>query len=94
MLLKPEREQRRVRHRAVRGGRARLLPAGRWALLRAGIEAVEPDPMRFARQWLRRYGVVVRELLARETRMPPWRALLEALRTLAHRSLSSRRSRR
>jgi ATP-dependent Lhr-like helicase len=82
MLLKPEREQRRVRLRAVRGGRARLLPAGRWALLRAGIEAVEPDPIRFARQMLRRYGVVVRELLARETRMPPWRALLGALRTL------------
>jgi ATP-dependent Lhr-like helicase len=38
--------------------------------------------MRFARQWLRRYGVVMRELLAREPRMPPWRALLGALRTL------------
>jgi ATP-dependent Lhr-like helicase len=38
--------------------------------------------MPFARQLLRRYGVVVRELLARESRMPPWRALLGALRSL------------
>jgi ATP-dependent Lhr-like helicase len=35
-----------------------------------------------ARLVLRRWGVVVREVLARETRMPPWRALLGALRTL------------
>ena len=83
MLLKPDAERRPRRLRAVRGGRARLVPAGRWALLRPGVEAVgDADPMRFARQMLRRYGVVVRELLARETRMPPWRAVLGALRTL------------
>jgi len=52
-------------------------------LLRAGVEpAAESDPMRWARQLLRRYGVVVRELCAREGRLPPWRALLGALRTL------------
>ena len=61
------------------------MPAGRWSLLRgrgarrAGRGA---DAERFARLLLRRYGVVVRELLARETRMPPWRELLPALRTL------------
>jgi ATP-dependent Lhr-like helicase len=82
-LLRSDAERRPRRLRAVRGGRARLVPAGRWALLRPGLEhAAEGDPMRFARQMLRRYGVVVRELLARETRMPPWRALLGALRTL------------
>src|SRR4029079_7487137 len=42
----------------------------------------EPDPVRFAWQLLRRWGVVVREVLARETRIPRWRALLGALRTL------------
>ena len=38
--------------------------------------------MRFAGQLLRRWGVVVRELVARESRMPPWRVVLGALRTL------------
>jgi ATP-dependent helicase Lhr and Lhr-like helicase len=38
--------------------------------------------MRFARQLLRRWGVVVREICARESRMPPWRVLLGALRAL------------
>src|SRR5262249_19862424 len=71
------------RRRAVRGGRARLLPAGRWSLLHAGVDGPpDADPIRFARQCLRRYGVVVRELLARETVMPRWRVLLGALRTL------------
>jgi ATP-dependent Lhr-like helicase len=83
MLLRAEPDRRPRRLRAVRGGRARLVPAGRWALLRPGADtAVDGDPMRFARQLLRRWGVVVRELLARETRMPPWRTLLGALRTL------------
>src|SRR5207237_1149862 len=82
-LLKPDSERRPRRLRAVRGGRARLVPAGRWALLRAGSEAgAEAEPMRFAGQLLRRWGVVVRELVARESRMPPWRVVLGALRTL------------
>ena len=59
------------------------MPAGRWALLRAGVEhAGEADPVRFTRQLLRRWGVVVREICTRESRMPPWRVLLGALRAL------------
>ncbi len=82
-LLKPDSERRPRRLRAVRGGRARLVPAGRWALLRAGTDTdADAEPMRFARQVLRRWGVVVRELLARESRMPPWRVVLGALRAL------------
>jgi ATP-dependent Lhr-like helicase len=85
-LLRPDGERRPRRLRAVRGGRARLVPAGRWSLLRAGhTPAPEPDGMRFARQLLRRYGVVVRELLARESCAPPWRVLLRAFRTLEDR---------
>ncbi len=67
------------------GGRSRrpLVPAGRWSLLRDSVEdAPAPDAERFARLWLRRWGVVLRELLARETCFPPWRELLRALRRL------------
>jgi ATP-dependent Lhr-like helicase len=35
-----------------------------------------------ARQLLKRYGVVLRELLARETQMSSWRSLLEIYRRL------------
>jgi len=38
--------------------------------------------MRFAWQCLRRWGVVVREQMARESNAPAWRTLLAALRTL------------
>ena len=55
--------------------------AGRWALLRRGV-ALQPDPERHARQLLRRYGVVFRELLGRETGMPTWRELTACLRSL------------
>src|SRR5262249_16618513 len=65
------------------GGRRRLVAAGRWALLRAGVDdAPPPDAERSARLWLVRWGIVMRELLARETCMPPWRELLPALRRL------------
>ena len=82
MLLRAGRPERRARLRAVRRSRTRFVPAGRWALLRGGAEAVAEDPIRAARLLLRRWGVIVREMLARETRMPPWRTLLAALRTL------------
>jgi ATP-dependent Lhr-like helicase len=39
---------------------------------------VEP----FARQLLLRYGVVLRELLARESQAPPWRELLRVYRRM------------
>lgn len=87
-LLLPERKRqdRRRRLRSVRGGlSARLMPAGRWSLLRSeGWE--RPDEASIletlARQLLRRYGVVLREILARETRAPSWRALLSVYRRL------------
>jgi ATP-dependent Lhr-like helicase len=57
--------------------------AGRWALLRT----MEPrrDDDAFARQLLRRWGVVFRDLLARETLAPPWRDLLVVLRRMEDR---------
>ncbi|MGH7829776.1 MAG: Lhr family helicase, partial [Candidatus Binatia bacterium] len=64
-----------------------LMPVGRWSLwrprgtLRQGTDAARADEF-LARQLLRRYGVVLRELLARETRMPSWRTLLQIYRRL------------
>jgi ATP-dependent Lhr-like helicase len=54
--------------------------AGRWSLLRrykGGDRAVE-----FGHQLLRRWGVVFRDLLARESAAPPWRELLPVYRRL------------
>jgi ATP-dependent Lhr-like helicase len=58
--------------------------AGRWALLRAPAVAVPADGRveAFARQYLRRYGIVFRDLLAREPQAPAWRDLLGVYRRL------------
>ncbi len=91
-LLKPE-EKRRLPHRRLRmlrGGllRERLIPLGRWSLLHPAGPGSEPRPNReameeaMARQLLRRYGVIFRDLLAREGRAPAWRVLLGIYRRL------------
>ncbi len=60
--------------------------AGRWALLHAE-EVVERPRAVEAACWmlLRRYGIVIRDLLAREANLPPWRELLMAFRRLEDR---------
>ncbi|MGH2813181.1 MAG: Lhr family helicase, partial [Actinomycetota bacterium] len=71
------------RLRALPGGvRRRPLPVGRWGLWAAGSEPVSEDERReaFARQLLTRYGVVLREVLAREKIAPSWRELLVIFR--------------
>lgn len=73
--------------RAVDGGRAarRLLPLGRWCLWRTAAEVKLDENGRaefWASQLLRRYGVVFRDAVARETQAPPWRAICAALRRL------------
>jgi len=76
---------KRARERdLLRPGHAlRALPtsAGRWSLL-APPDPTAADPDRAARQLLCRYGVVFRDLLARESCLPPWRELLIALRRM------------
>ncbi|HVV87402.1 MAG TPA: DEAD/DEAH box helicase, partial [Kofleriaceae bacterium] len=61
----------------------RSLPtaAGRWSLL-GPPRAEAVDAERSARQLLARYGVVFRDLVARETALPPWRDLATSLRRL------------
>ena len=71
---------------------------GRWSLLRQAPVAERPEgndrkpfaelpswtePL--ARQYLRRYGVVFRDLLVREPRCPPWRDLVRVFRRLEDR---------
>jgi ATP-dependent Lhr-like helicase len=60
--------------------------AGRWALLHAD-EVVERSRAVEAACWmlLRRYGIVIRDVLAREANLPPWRELLMAFRRLEDR---------
>jgi ATP-dependent Lhr-like helicase len=52
--------------------------AGRWALLRPASS--EADVARFADQLLLRWGIVCRDVLAREALAPAWRDLLLVLR--------------
>jgi ATP-dependent Lhr-like helicase len=63
--------------------------AGRWSLLRAGAAMAARAEMdeearteQLARQYVKRYGVVFRDLLAREAHAPPWRDLLRVYRRL------------
>ncbi len=56
-------------------------PGGRWSLLRKDVHPTA-DADAFARQLLLRYGVVFRDLLAREPRLPPWRDLLLVYRRM------------
>ncbi|HET8540738.1 MAG TPA: DEAD/DEAH box helicase [Anaeromyxobacter sp.] len=89
LLVDPPPRGRAVRRPAYAGGR--------WSLLRAPPAAPAPGgelptaaPVdlddrlveRAAEQYLRRYGVVFRDLLARESAPPPWRDLLRAYRAM------------
>ena len=60
--------------------------AGRWAILHAD-EGVERSRAVEAACWmlLRRYGIVIRDVLAREANLPPWRELLMGFRRLEDR---------
>ena len=88
-LIDPTRRLATARHHSRR---ARFVP-GRWALL-SEKGSGEKDPGRLseglrtetleaiARQLLLRWGVVFRDLLARESITPPWRDLLVSLRRM------------
>ena len=74
-LLDPKRRQGREKSKRPRNG------AGRWSLLvarRVDLNTAEQA----ARQFLRRYGVVFRDLLARESLSPSWRDLLVQYRRM------------
>jgi ATP-dependent Lhr-like helicase len=54
--------------------------SGRWTLLTATTERIDREA--FARRLLARWGVVFRDVIARESLAPPWRELLIALRRM------------
>lgn len=56
--------------------------AGRWAILRHHASQPQERAESYARQLLARWGVLFRDLLARETLSPPWRDLLPVLRRM------------
>jgi ATP-dependent Lhr-like helicase len=59
---------------------------GRWALLHEDVAVERTRAVEAAcRMLLRRYGIVIRDLLARESNLPPWRELLMAFRRLEDR---------
>jgi ATP-dependent helicase Lhr and Lhr-like helicase len=71
----------RDRERPAHAVRALPTAVGRWSLLSPPRrEAIDAEA--WARQLLARYGVVFRDLVARETALPPWRELVVALRRL------------
>jgi ATP-dependent Lhr-like helicase len=93
-LIRPEAEKRR-RQKALRGRRGGAQPGllGRWSITgeSAGVngeDSLFPDQARLAavcEALLRRYGVVFRAVLERESLIPPWRYLLRYLRRMEDR---------
>jgi ATP-dependent Lhr-like helicase len=96
-LIRPEAEKRR-KQKALRRHRGVAQPGlmGRWSLTREAFEGSDahndselfPDQARLAvvcEALLRRYGVVFRAVLERESLLPPWRHLLRYLRRMEDR---------
>jgi ATP-dependent Lhr-like helicase len=79
-LIDPKRRRGEGRGRNARPRHA----AGRWALAGHAAAQIEPQERtrRHAQQLLQRWGVLFRDLLARETVAPPWRELLPLLRRM------------
>lgn len=85
----------RARERARRGLRRGLgqgatgAAEGRWSLLAGSAPVDDPDALAeaIAEQLLARWGVVFRDLVARETLAVPWREIVFAMRRLEARGL-------
>ena len=72
------------RHRLRRGGQLASRTAGRWSLLPSAMPDCDPDELAeaVAEQLAVRWGVVFRDLLARENIAVPWREVLWAFRRM------------
>jgi len=90
-LLRPERRKARIEKRR---SPAATLPVGRWSLLRTApqeqgqerpLEARQQQLTVIVKALLRRYGVVFRAGVQRESGLPQWRYLLQVLRRMEDR---------
>jgi ATP-dependent Lhr-like helicase len=86
LLLSRRNVARTAGRRRLRRGRgpSPARAAGRWSLLPSAIATEDPDELAeaVAEQLLARWGVVFRDLLARESLSVPWREVLWALRRM------------
>jgi len=91
-LLRPEAQKLRQSRKASR--HASNLPVGRWSIAGNGLGTSRGSGPNFDAQQrlavicqslLRRYGVVFRAVVQRETLLPPWRELLQYLRRMEDR---------
>jgi ATP-dependent Lhr-like helicase len=57
--------------------------SGRWSLLQGSLQQINTES--FARRLLERWGVVFRDVIARESLAPRWRELLLTLRRMESR---------
>jgi ATP-dependent Lhr-like helicase len=69
-----------MEHSRRRRRQPRRTRTGRWSLLEATGDGPGNRTDFWAQQYMRRYGVLCRELLVRETSAPLWRELLAVLR--------------
>jgi ATP-dependent Lhr-like helicase len=81
-MIDPKRRRGEGRGRQARPRHA----AGRWAVVPQDAD-VPGRVEKWAEQLLRRWGVLLRDLLAREAGAPPWRDLLPILRRMEARGL-------
>ena len=91
-LLRPEAQKLRSSRRAKRY--TQNLPVGRWSTMGAGFgqqqagllsNSAQQRQAVICQSLLRRYGVVFRAVIQRETLLPPWRELLQYLRRMEDR---------
>lgn len=77
-LIMPQNKRKRSTLRRARSmGLSPFDNAGRWSLVHSTSELDDIDSVEFiAHTLLKRYGVVFRQVLQRETNLPPWRDLL------------------
>jgi ATP-dependent Lhr-like helicase len=75
-------EARRQERSPRRRRQPRRTRVGRWSLLVPQEPVPQDRTELWARQVLRRYGILLRELLAREASAPAWRELLPVLRRM------------
>jgi ATP-dependent Lhr-like helicase len=82
-LLRPEAQKLRLSRKAKR--HAVNLPVGRWSVPGAGFGNGQQRLAVICQSLLRRYGVVFRAVIQRETLLPPWRELLNYFRRMEDR---------